>query len=275
MTSTAITPEMDVLKSRLRDTWSDGDFGEIAKALEAGAEDFVLRLDLKPDMRVLDVACGTGNLAIPAARTGANVAGVDIAPNLIATAIERARDTNVECRFEVGDAEDLPYPTESFDVVMTMFGAMFAPRPAVTAVELIRVCKPGGLIVMANWTPEGPTGQMFRISAKHVPPPPGMPSPLLWGTEDVVRERFAREEIGDLQMHRRRIIFAFPLSPIEVVEHFREFFGPTKKAFDSLDAQGKEALRHDLEHFWMENNIATDDSTLVESEYLEVRAIRA
>ena len=128
---------------------------------------------------------------------------------------------------------------------------------------------------MANWTPEGPTGTMFRIGAKHVPPPPGMPSPLLWGTEDAVRERFDDPRIGDLQIHRRPIMFTFPMDPVGVVEHFREYFGPTKKAFDSLDASGKEALRHDLEQFWNDINIATDGSTLAESEYLEVRAIRA
>ncbi len=274
MTATQITPEMETLKGKLRDTWIAGDFGEIARGIEDGAEEFIERLDLKRGDRVLDVACGTGNLAIPAARRGAEVVGVDIAPNLIESAVSRAEHNGVECRFDVGDAEDLPYEDESFDVVMTMFGAMFAPRPDVTATELIRVTRPGGLIVMANWTPEGPTGQMFRIGAKHVPPPPGMPSPLMWGTEEAVRERLSDDRIADLRFYRRKIMFAFPMAPDAVVEHFRQYFGPTKKAFDSLDAAGKEALRNDLAQFWTEINIATDGSTLGESEYLEVRAIR-
>ena len=274
MESTEMTTEMQALKSRLRATWIAGDFGEIAKSIEAGAEEFVARRDLKPGMRVLDVACGTGNLAIPAAKTGADVTGIDIAPNLIEQAQARAVTEGVNAVFEVGDAEALPYEDGSFDVVITMFGAMFAPRPDVTADELTRVCRPGGLIAMANWTPEAFTGQMFKTSAKHVQPPPGMPSPILWGTEDAVRERLA-DGISDLQMIRRKIHFTYPFGPAQVVEHFRKYFGPTQKAFESLDANGQNALRHDLEHLWTENNLATDGTTQVESEYLEVRAVRA
>lgn len=270
---TQMSPEMDALKSKLRATWIAGDFGEIAKSIERGAEEFVARLDIKPGMKVLDVACGTGNLAIPAAKAGAEVTGVDIAPNLIESAVKRAEAEGVKTKFEVGDAEALPYEDNSFDVVMTMFGAMFAPRPDVTAAELIRVCKPGGLIAMANWTPEAFTGQMFKTSAKHVPPPP-MPSPILWGTEDAVRERLS-DGISDLKMTRRKITFHYPLSPVEVVEHFRKFFGPTQKSFESLDESGQAALRKDLEELWTSANQATDGTTEVESEYLEVRATKA
>jgi SAM-dependent methyltransferase len=274
MQSTKMTPDMESLKSKLRATWIAGDFGEIAKSIETGAEEFVERLDLKPGMCVLDVACGTGNLAIPAAKTGATVTGVDIAPNLIESAIARAAAEGLKAKFDVGDAEDLPYDDASFDFVMTMFGAMFAPRPDVTAAELIRVCKPGGLIAMANWTPEAFTGQMFKTNAKHVPPPPNMPSPILWGTEDKVRERLT-DGISDLKMTRRKITFTYPFPPVEVVEHFRKFFGPTQKAFESLDAAGQAALRADLEQLWTANNQATDGTTLVESEYLEVYATKA
>jgi SAM-dependent methyltransferase len=264
---------MDALKGKLRGMWIAGDFGEIAKSIETGAEEFVARLDLARGARVLDVACGTGNLSIPAAHAGANVTGIDIAPNLIEQAQARAADERLEARFDVGDAEALPYDDESFDVVMTMFGAMFAPRPDVTAAELIRVTKPGGVIAMANWTPDAFTGQMFKTGGKHVPPPPGMPSPLMWGTEDAVRERFA-EGISDLQMISRKITFTYPFGPVEVVEHFRKYFGPTQKAFESLDADGQNALRSDLEALWTEHNQATDGTTQVESEYLEVRATR-
>lgn len=274
MESTEMTTEMQSLKSKLRGMWIAGDFGEIAKSIETGAEEFVARLDLEQSTRVLDVACGTGNLAIPAAKTGADVTGIDIAPNLIEQAIARAEAESVTAKFDVGDAEALPYDDASFDIVMTMFGAMFAPRPDVTASELKRVCKPGGLIAMANWTPEAFTGQMFKTNAKHVPPPPGMPSPILWGTEDAVRERFA-DGVSDLQLTRRKIIFTYPFGPAEVVEHFRKYFGPTQKAFESLDERGQAALRSDLETLWNEFNEATDGTTQVESEYLEVRAVRA
>jgi SAM-dependent methyltransferase len=274
MQSTQMTPEMETLKGKLRGMWIAGDFGEIAKSIEHGAVEFVSRLDLKTGMKVLDVATGTGNLAIPAAKTGANVTGIDIAPNLIEQATERAKAEGVDAKFEVGDAEAMPYDDGSFDVVMTMFGAMFAPRPDVTASELKRVCRSGGLIAMANWTPEAFTGQMFKAGAKHVPPPPGMPSPVLWGSEDTVRERFS-EGISDLKFERRKIIFTYPFGPDEVVEHFRKYFGPTQKQFEMLDENGQAALRSDLAALWKEHNQATDGTTRVESEYLEVRATRA
>jgi SAM-dependent methyltransferase len=251
--------------------WIAGDFGQIAKMIEHGAVEFVERLDLKPGMKVLDVACGTGNLAIPAAKTGADVTGIDIAPNLIEGAIERANAEGVEAKFEVGDAEALPYEDNTFDITMTMFGAMFAPRPDVTAAELIRVTKPGGLIAMANWTPEGFAGQMFKANAKHVPPPPGMPSPVQWGSEDIVRERLS-DGIADLQLTRRKITFFYPFGPAEVVEHFRKYFGPTQKQFEMLDEAGQAAMRSDLVGLWESANEATDGTTRVESEYLEVLA---
>jgi hypothetical protein len=155
-----------------------------------------------------------------------------------------------------------------------MFGAMFAPRPDITASELKRVTKPGGLIAMANWTAEAFTGDMFKTNAKHVPPPPGMAPPLQWGNEQIVRERFA-DGISDLQLTRRKITFTYPFGPTETVEHFRKFFGPTQKAFESLDADGQAALRSDLEALWTAANQATDGTTEVESEYLEVLATRA
>ena len=269
-----MTPEMEALKGKLRGMWIAGDFGEIAKSIADGAVEFAGRLDLKPGMHVLDVATGTGNLAVPAAKTGATVTGIDIAPNLIEQATARAEAEGVDARFEVGDAEDLPYEDGRFDVVMTMFGAMFAPRPDVTAAELIRVTKPGGLLAMANWTPEAFTGQMFKAGAKHVPPPPGMPSPVLWGSEDTVRDRLS-QGISDLQLTRRKIIFTYPFGPAEVVEHFRKYFGPTQKQFEMLDEAGQAAMRADLVSLWEGANEATDGTTRVESEYLEVLARKA
>lgn len=269
-----MTSELESLKSKLRATWTAGDFAEIAKAIQGGAEEFVKRLDIQRGTIVLDVACGNGNTAIPAAKAGAEVTGLDIAPYLIEQAIERAEREKVRAEFDVGDAEDLPYEPASFDLVMTMFGAMFAPRPDVVAAELKRVCRPGGVIAMANWTPQGFIGQMFKITGKHVAPPAGMSSPILWGDEQTVSERFA-DGISNLQMTRRKIDFDFSISPEDVVEHFRMYYGPTQKAFGALDGAGQAALRKDLEDLWSGYNTATDGSTKVVGEYLEVIATRS
>jgi SAM-dependent methyltransferase len=267
-------PELSALKTKLQAVWSAGDFGQIAKYYANDAADFIKRLDLKPGMTVLDVACGTGNLAIPAARTGASVTGVDIAPNSVEQARQNATAEGLNAKFEVGDAEALPYADASFDAVVTMFGAMFAPRPELVAAELKRVCRPGGFIAMANWTPSGFIGQMFKITSQHVPPPPGMPSPVLWGVEETVRERFA-EGISKLETRLQKITWVFPFSPAEVVEHFRLYYGPSQKAFGSLDEEKQAALRADLERLYGTHNQATDGTTRVEAEYLEVVASRA
>jgi SAM-dependent methyltransferase len=251
-----------------------GDFGQIAKSTAAGAEEFVGRLKLQPGMKVLDVACGTGNLALPAARLGAAVTGIDIAPNLIQQARENAEREGLQVQFEEGDAEALPYKDASFDAVITMFGAMFAPRPGLVAAELKRVCRPGGFIAMANWTPTGFVGQMFKTVSIHVPPPAGMTPPVLWGVEATVRERL-QEGLSTLETNERTITFQFPFPPELVVEHFRNYFGPVQKAFGALDVDGQAALRRDLEKLWSENNRATDGTTIGDSQYLEVIAVRA
>lgn len=266
-----MTPEMETLKTKLKATWSSGDFGKIAESFTVGAAEFVERLNLKPGMRVLDVACGNGNQSIPAARAGAEVTGVDIAPNLVEQARKRAENENLKIRFDEGDAENLPYADGEFDVVMTMFGAMFAPRPERVSAELIRVCRPGGVIAMGNWTPTGLVGQMFKIVGSHVSPP-NMPSPLLWGDETKVQFRLG-DGVSEINFERRVISFAFPFGAAETVEYWREFYGPTHKAFAALDADGQAALRRDLEKLWAENNLATDGTTRVESEYLEVTAV--
>src|SRR6202142_4344162 len=196
------------LKQRLRATWMAGDFGEIAKLNSHGAEEFIERLHLKPGTKLLDVACGTGNQSIPAARAGAQVIGLDIATNLLEQARKRAADEKLKIEFVEGDAEKLPYEAARFDVVFSMFGAMFAPRPDVVASELVRVCRPGGLIAMGNWTPAGFVGQMFRISGQHVPPPPGMLAPSLWGDEKVVRERLGGKT--RLEMKKQHLLFNYP-----------------------------------------------------------------
>jgi SAM-dependent methyltransferase len=268
-----MTPELETLKTKLRATWTAGDFHEIAKAYTRGAEQFVERLNLQPGTKFLDVACGSGNLAIPAARQGATVSGMDIAPAMILQARANADREGLKADFQEGDAEALQYGDNTFDVVATMFGAMFAPRPDVTASELLRVCKSGGRIAMANWTPSGFVGQMFKTTAAHVPPPPSMPPPVLWGVEETVRERFG-EGVSALETKPRSVIFRFAMPPADVVEHFRNYYGPTQKAFGALDETGQAALRSDLEKLWSDNNHVTDGTTEVESQYLEVIATK-
>lgn len=268
------TPDIEALKGRLKATWMAGDFGQVAKTIESHAEEFIARRRIKPGMRVLDVACGTGNLAIPAAHAGAIVTGVDIATNLIEQARVRALREGVKVQFDEGDAEKLAYPDACFDLVVSMYGAMFAPRPERAAAELVRVCRPGGQIAMANWTPRGFVGQMFKVTATHVPPPPGMPAPVLWGDETIVRERL-REGVSELKLTPVLVRIKYPFSVPDTVEFYRTYFGPTQRAFAALSEDKQPALRRDMENLWAQHNRATDGTTYVEAEYLEVLATRA
>ncbi|HKY53159.1 MAG TPA: class I SAM-dependent methyltransferase, partial [Anaerolineales bacterium] len=252
-----ITPEMEALKTRLKATWMSGDYGHFAKYLEPGALEFLSRIPIEPGVRVLDVACGAGQTAIPMSRAGAKVTGVDIATNLIEQARARAQAENLDTRFEEGDAEMLPYEDGSFDLVISLIGAMFAPRPDLVAAELKRVCRPGGKIIMGNWTPTGFVGQMFKVHGKHVPPPAIMAPPVKWGDEGIVRERLS-DGISHLKLSRRLYPFRYPFPPSEVVEFFRTYYGPSHKAFAALEAEKQSALRQELEGLWTEHNTATD-----------------
>ena len=272
-TTTLTAVETDVLTVRAKATWMAGDFGKIAKSYAPGATKFITRLNFGPNDRVLDVACGTGNLAIPAARTGAQVTGIDIAPNLVEQAEAWARAEELTIQFDEGDAERMPYADASFDAVVTMFGAMFAPHPNAAAAELVRVCRSGGRIAMANWTPDGFIGQMFKIVGKHVPPAPGAPSPLQWGNEAPVAERLG-SEIAELRCTQRTITFNFPFDPVATVEYFRAYYGPTLRAFAALTPEAQQPFRSDLEELWTRNNQAQDGTTKVDSTYLEVIAVR-
>lgn len=271
---TDLSPEMSALKTRLKATWAAGDFGQIALGYLAGAAEFVARLNVQSGEKILDVACGAGSTAIPAALAGAVVTGIDIAPNVVEEARRNAAAERVDCRFEEGDAEALAFDDGSFDTIVTVFGAMFAPRPEKAAAELIRVARPGGRIAMANWTPAGFIGQMFKINAAYVPPP-AMPSPLLWGDEAIVRDRL-RDGIDAFEFKRRLMTFRFPFSPKQTVAHFRRYFGPTEQAFRALenDAEKQAALGRELEDHWARHNLAANDLTRIESEYLEVVARR-
>jgi ubiquinone/menaquinone biosynthesis C-methylase UbiE len=261
------------LKEGMKSTWMAGNFGEIAKYAAVAGKDFIARTEIEPGVRILDVACGTGNTAIPAASRGAMVTGVDIASNLLEQARTRAAAEKLKIQFDEGDAEELPYKDANFDIVLSMFGAMFAPRPERVAAELIRVCRPGGLIAMGNWTPEGFVGRSFKVSSDMLPPPPGVPAPVLWGDEATVRQRFSKG-VASLTFTRQTLPMRFPFPPREVVALFREYFGPTKVAFSRLDEAGQSDFAQRLETLWKENNTAIDATTSVAAEYLDVRAIR-
>jgi ubiquinone/menaquinone biosynthesis C-methylase UbiE len=262
-------PTLQQLKSNMKATWMAGDFGKIAAMNEPWGEHFVARLNLQPGMNVLDVACGTGNQSIPAARTGARVTGIDIATNLLSQARARADSAGVFVDFVEGDAEELPFPDARFDVVFSMFGAMFAPRPERVAAELKRVCKPGGLIAMANWTPESIPGQLFGVTARYLPPPPALQPPSRWGIDSVVRERFGNDVEVHTSKQKERADYE-ELSPAQVVQFFRTYFGPTKASFERLDPSQHAAYTADLERVFTNANEKRNGGTAHEAEYLEV-----
>jgi ubiquinone/menaquinone biosynthesis C-methylase UbiE len=266
--------ELEDLKSRIRTTWMSGDYSRIAHFTEGTAREFINRLRLKPGSKVLDVACGNGNLAIPAAKAGAVVTGIDIAPNLLDEARGRAAREGLGIRFEDGDAEDLPYQAGGFDLVISMFGAMFAPRPGIVASELCRVCRQGGQIAMANWTPAGFIGELFRVTGKHITPPAGVPSPLLWGDETVARQRLA-EWASDIVTTVVSTRLDLPFSIAETVEFYRCHYGPTLRAFAALSEAEQAALRRDMEDLYARHNKAANGTTSIIAEYLEIVATRA
>lgn len=273
MSLSTLSSEVDSLKTRLKQTWMAGDYDRFSRYMEGGAREFYERLTIAPGSRLLDVACGSGQLALMAAKDGLEVTGVDIAGNLVERARVRARSEGLHARFEEADAEALPFEEASFDVVASVIGAMFAPRPDLVAKELLRVCAPGGTIAMVNWTAQGFVGQMFKAVSKFIAPS-GMPSPVLWGDEATVRERLG-QGLSKLSLARRPYTFSYPFPPSEVVEFFRLYYGPTNRAFASLDRDGGEQLRRELDDLWSTGNRAGTGCTTVLAEYLEVIGIRA
>ena len=209
MTSATADTALDILKTRLKATWMDGNYDYFSRFMASSAPQFLDPLALSPGATLLDVACGSGQVALVAAERGLKVTGVDIATNLVLAARGRAAAAGLDVRFDEGDAEALPYPDATFDVVASLFGAMFAPRPERVAAELLRVCRPGGIIAMGNWTKEGFVGAMFKTFARFLMPP-NMPSPVLWGDEAVVRERFGAGVLGS-QAHARSLSVRVPV----------------------------------------------------------------
>ena len=271
MTPTPI-PDLTTVKERQQKVWSSGDYGKVGVSLVVIGELLCEAVDVRSGQKVLDVATGSGNTAISAARRFCDTTGIDYVPDLIEQARERAAAEGLDVAFEVGDAENLPYPDASFDVVLSTVGVMFTPDQEKAAQELLRVCKPGGKIGLANWVPDGYVGNMLRTVGKHFPPPPGVKPPPLWGTEDRLRELLG-DGVSSMETRRRTYVFRY-LSADHFIEQFRSYYGPMHKAFDSLDPEEREALKSDLEELIDYWNISDDETIILPSDYLEVVAAR-
>lgn len=259
--------------------WEKGDFTRIAQGMRESGEALVQRIGVSKNSKVLDLGCGDGTTAIPAAKLGAEVLGVDIARNLVEAGNKRAREQDLKnCRFQEGDATNLhSLPDQSFDLVISIFGAMFAPKPFEVAKEMVRVTRPKGRIVMGNWIPNDPTlvAQILKISSAYTPPPPeGFISPMTWGIESHVIERFsaARVPTEMVSFERSTFIFNFPCAPAELVGAFRKFYGPTMNAFDAAEKSGKDAdLQKELEDLFNSQNKSTrKDVSSIPATFLQV-----
>ncbi|MBI5089159.1 MAG: class I SAM-dependent methyltransferase [Actinobacteria bacterium] len=267
-----VQPDLTALKARQQKTWSAGDYAVIGATLQIVGEQLCESADLRAGSQVLDVATGNGGTAIAAARRFCEVTGSDYVPELVERARERARAERFAITFEVGDAEDLPYADASFDSVLSTFGVMFVADHPRAANELLRVCRPGGTIAFANWSPTGFIGRMFKTIGAHVPPPAAVSSPLLWGTEAYVRDLFG-SGVDDVVATPRHFVFRYR-SADHMLDTFRSFYGPMVKAFEALDDAGRVALEADLRRLFAEATTSAEQ-LVIASEYLEVVATRA
>ncbi|HQR11938.1 MAG TPA: class I SAM-dependent methyltransferase [Casimicrobiaceae bacterium] len=266
--SRQVQPDFAAIKARQQATWASGDFAVIGTTLQIVGESLAEAVDVRAGERVLDVAAGNGNATLAAARRFADVTSTDYVPALLEKGRVRARAEGLPVRFQVADAEELPFDDGSFDVVMSTFGAMFTPDHARPAREMLRVVRSGGRIGLANWTPEGFIGRLFKVVGAYLPPPAGLKSPALWGTESHIVELFGARA-ADIHCHRRHFKFRYR-SPAHWVQIFRDFYGPTHKAFAALDEAGRPALERDIVALLEEMNIAGAGSLVVPGEYLEV-----
>lgn len=273
-TPSEMPPAIDLtaVKAKQQATWSSGDYSVVGTTLQITGEALCEAVDLRSGERVLDVACGNGNAALAAARRFARVTGVDYVPALLARAGSRATADGLPIELREGDAEALPFPEGAFDVVLSTFGVMFAPDQERAARELVRVCRHGGRIGLASWTPDGFIGQVFRVLGAHVPPPPGLRGPSQWGTEERLAELFAGEA-REVRTARRAFTFRYR-SAAHWVEVFRTWYGPIHRAFGSLAPDAQAALASDLESLIQRLNVARDGTMVVPSPYLESVIVR-
>ncbi|GAB4039589.1 class I SAM-dependent methyltransferase [Spirosoma gilvum] len=263
--------------------WEKGDFTRMAETMRESGADLIARLNITEGLRILDLGCGDGTTAIPAAKAGAQVLGVDIARNLVEAGNKRAESEGIaNCTFQQGDATNLSdLSDQTFDLVISFFGAMFAPKPVEVAKEMVRVTRPGGRIVMGNWIPGDPTlvAQILRISSAYTPPPPeGFISPMLWGVESNVVERFGQAGIPkeNIAFERATYTFQAPFPTSEFLSRFKNYYGPTMNAFEAAEKNGKDQeLQRELEElFASQNQSASEDTTLIPATYLRVTVKR-
>jgi ubiquinone/menaquinone biosynthesis C-methylase UbiE len=262
----ANAPAYSQIKARQQVTWASGDFAVIGTTLQIVGEDLCEALDLRSNQRVLDVAAGNGNAALAAARRWCDVTASDYVPALLERAQERALAERLPIKIEIADAEALPFADESFDVVTSTFGAMFTPQHEKPANEMLRVCRPGGKIGLANWTPEGFIGSLFKVIGRHLPPPTGLKSPALWGTKDHLVALFGHQ--ATIHAEKRNFTMRYR-SDEHWIETFRSYYGPVLKAFEALDASQQQLLHADIKELIAQHNQARDGTMVVASEYLQ------
>jgi ubiquinone/menaquinone biosynthesis C-methylase UbiE len=272
VTTTQPQADLAAVKSRQQATWSSGDYAVIGTTLTITGEMLCEAVDLRAGQRVLDVAAGNGNATLAAARRWADVTSTDYVPALLERGRARAEADHLEVKFQEADAENLPFADGSFDVVLSVFGVMFTPNQEKAAQELLRVCRSGGKVGLANWTPEGFIGNLFRTIGKYIPPAAGVKPPALWGTEQRLRELFG-DGISDLKVTPRFYTFRYR-SPEHWLEVFRTYYGPVLKAFGALDAEGQASLARDIMDLLKRFNEGGENSLVIPSEYLEVVATR-
>lgn len=267
-----MSTDYQAISKRQQMTWATGDFNVISRLTMPMSEELVRAVDPHAGQRVLDVACGTGNAALVAGRRYCEVTGIDYVPALIERARKRAKAEGMDIDFRVGDAQALPFPDASFDLVLSAIGVMFAPDQERAASELLRVCRSGGTIGLASWMPEGFGGDFFAAHARHVPLPPGVKSPTRWGTDAGLDELLGA--VARSVRSERRSFFAYYHSAAHAVEVHRTYFGPTIRAFETVGEDNQESLRRDIEEVFRRYNRAADGTAIVEYQYLQTIATR-
>ena len=268
----AASPDLKAIKAKQQSAWSSGDYAVVGTTLQIVGEQLAEAMDLRAGERVLDIAAGNGNATLAAARRWCEVTSTDYVEALLARGQKRAEAEGLRVVFQTADAEDLPFADASFDAVMSTFGAMFSPDQSRSADEMVRVCRSGGRVGLANWTPDGFIGQMFKTIGKHLPPPSGVKSPALWGTREWTEKAFGPGS-SSIAVQRRNFVFRYR-SAQHFLDTFREYYGPMLKAFEALAGVGRKALARDIVDLVGHFNKSGDDTMVVPSEYLEVIVTR-
>ena len=260
-------PDYSAIKAKQQQTWGSGDYGRIGVTLQKTGEDLAEAMDLRSGQTVLDVAAGNGNATLAAARRFCKVVSTDYVDTLLQQSEQRANAEGLVIDYQLADAEELPFEGNKFDHVVSTFGVMFAPNQTAAAAELLRVCRAGGKIGLANWTPDGFIGQLFRIIGQYIPPPNGVQSPALWGTSTFLDHHFASAQ--HISIHNRQFHFRYQ-SADHWLDLFRTYYGPVHKAFAALDSSKAEGLADEIHGLIKANNVSQDQTMVVPSDYLEI-----